>query len=129
MGSALMSNFQGSSDRNRQPPEEESNSKSMALLIDRLLSHPISREPQARSDAKLVPCASAFLQSRITWDQAFRIDLSIDPVWSMLLVIYVRQATDVGITVASLLDLSWIGPSTIGRERVRCLVVCPAGGG
>jgi hypothetical protein len=113
MGSALMSNFQGSSDRNRKPPAEESNSKSMALLIDRLLSHPISREPQARSDAKLVPCASAFLQARMTWDRALRIELSIDPVWSMLLVIYVRQATDPGIKVASLLDLPWIGPSTV----------------
>lgn len=114
MARPVISNMSGSSIGRGQSVDGESNSRSATLLISRLLNYPINRERGAeKSDAELVPLASALLQCRLTWDRAVGLDLSLDPVWSILLLIYARQANSPGLAVASLGDLPVIGPGTV----------------
>jgi hypothetical protein len=114
MARQVISHAFGASARRGPTARSESNSQSATLLIRRLLSYPVERERGAeRSDVELVPFASALLQCRVTWDRAFGLVLAVDPVWSLLLLVYVRQANSSGVTVASLWDLPVIGPGTV----------------
>jgi hypothetical protein len=91
----------------------QSNSRSATALIGRLLNYPVVHDRTERPDAELVPLASALLQCRLTLDLAVGPDLSLDPVWSLLLFVYVRQANGPGVDVASLSNLPAIAPGTV----------------
>jgi hypothetical protein len=89
-------------------------SKSATSLISRLLNHSFAgRSNWEKPEAELARLASALLQCRIAWDRALGLNLALDPVWSMLLLVYVRQLNSPGVPIASLSNLPIAGPDTV----------------
>jgi hypothetical protein len=104
------------------PSELDCNSK-LATLISRLLSHArVGESEREKPQPELVPLASALLQCRLTWDHAIGFGRSVDPVWIMLLFVYVRQAEGPDLSLASLSDLSVVGPRTVVVRWTTALV-------
>jgi len=105
------------------PREESSEPPDGTLLISRLLNHPVvqnRRDPKA--NAELVALATALLQSRILWDRALQLEMSLDPVWTILLLVYVRQAESAALSISQLRDLRAIAPVTVLLRWVTKLV-------
>ena len=89
-------------------------SKSATSLISRLLNHSVAgRCNEEKPEAELARLASALLQCRIAWDRALGLNLTLDPVWSVLLFVYVRQLDSPGVPIAWLSDLPMAGPDTV----------------
>ena len=86
-------------------------SRPESSLVRHLLSFPLARHEKPRkADRRLVELASAILDAETARRDYFSSDLLEQPVWTLMLLAYVRHGQSAGIAVDSLCESPAIGP-------------------